>query len=294
MSQDANEPLGLLIFGGGSMAQAVTRSAISRGVLSPLRITLCEPDTARREVFDSWGIPIEATTDDHAEAMLRSEPGTPILLAVKPQSFLGSFAPWPDAVPMAALADTLRPLITDRDRPIFSIMAGLSRATIAGRLSVPERSVIRIMPNIAAQVGQSMTAICAGKDADAADVAKARRLFDAVGRTVGIEEARFDAFTALAGSGPAYLFVLAQAMTKAGVESGFSAEAADLITRQTLLGAAGLLVDDPRTPEALRVTVTSQGGTTEAAIRSLEADAVPQAIVRAIVAATERSGQLGQ
>lgn len=275
------------------MAQAIVRSAIERGIIAPVRVTLCEPDAAKRELFDSWGIPLESTTPDHAEAMLRAEPGTPILLAVKPQSFLASFPPRADAQPLPALADTLRPLLTDPDRPVYSIMAGVQRSTIARRLNCRERAVIRVMPNVAAQVGLSMTALGAGHDVDPDDLGAALRLFGSIGETVLIEEELFDAFTALSGSGPAYLFLLAEAMMTAGARLGLSPEAADLIVRRTLVGASTLLNRDDRTPESLRESVTSRGGTTAAALQVLREAGAAEAIERAIVAARDRGREMG-
>lgn len=284
---------GLLVFGGGAMAQAIVRAALDRRVLSPLRITLCEPGAAKRELFDSWGLPPESTTADHAEACLRAAPGTPILLAVKPQSFLGAFPPGAGGAPIAALGDTLRPLLTDPDRPILSIMAGVRRSTIADRLNIRGRSVIRAMPNVAARVGLSMSALCAGEDADPEDLSAALTLFGSIGRTLLIEEELFDAFTALAGSGPAYLFLLAEAMTEAGARAGFSPEASDLIVRETLLGAASLLRADDRSAEALRGSVTSRGGTTAAALGVLEEAGMVETVVRAILAARDRGREMG-
>jgi pyrroline-5-carboxylate reductase len=174
---------------------------------------------------------------------------------------------------------------------VISILAGTPTKVIRQLLGAG--AVVRAMPNTAARIRQSITAISAGSNTAEAQVAEAERLLGALGPTVRIDESLMDAFTALAGSGPAYLFYLAEAMTKAALAIGFDASSADQIVRQTLKGAAALL-DDARseTPANLRAAVTSKGGTTEAAVRVLDDRAVMQSVVDAITRARDRGQEI--
>lgn len=208
---------------------------------------------------------------------------TVVVLAVKPQMF-------------AAVAAELAPIMSGRsERCVISIMAGVRSATIRERLGDRAR-VVRAMPNTPARVGQGVTAIAAGPGATEGDMAIAGRLFAALGPVVvRIDEGLMDAFTAVAGSGPAYLFYLAEAMERAAVEVGLDAAMARRVVAQTLRGAAALIDGDGQgDPGLLRAAVTSKRGTTAAAVASLERDGVMECWVRAIVAARDRGAELGR
>ena len=262
----------LLIIGGGNMASAIVRGALQRG-FSADRFTVAEPDAARRAAFQALGVRTNpAATREIVGAL---PPGDQILLAIKPQSL-------PD------LAAQLRPL---GPRVVISILAGTTTARIADALGGAAR-VVRIMPNTPARIGLGCAALALGTTTLPEDAALARDLFSAVGIVLDLPEAQFDAFTALAGSGPAYLFLLAEAMARAGAVAGLPPDIADAATRQTLHGAAALLAQTPDAPEALRAAVTSRGGTTEAALAALDPALFIERMATAIRAARDRGATL--
>jgi pyrroline-5-carboxylate reductase len=150
------------------------------------------------------------------------------------------------------------------------------------------------MPNTPALVGAGAAAIAPGSRAEEADLAWAEQVLGAVGTVVRVSEGLLDAVTGLSGSGPAYVFLVAEAMVEAGVLVGLPRDVAQALAFQTLLGSARLLVESGESPEALRGAVTSPGGTTAAGLRVLEGRGVRAAFLDAVAAATERSRQLGQ
>jgi pyrroline-5-carboxylate reductase len=269
----------LLVIGYGSMGSAIVRGTWRAGLLSPADIIVAEPDeTRRREAADAGVASVHASAAEAMTDLSRREASPEagaILLAIKPQMLAD--------LGVSHLAG---------GRLAISILAGMSMAKVRDALGGRPR-VVRAMPNLPASIGQGVTAIARG--AAPADAAFARDLFLAVGpRVLEIDEGLMDAFTALAGSGPAYLFHLAESMVRAGIEMGFTAGEADAAVRQTLLGAASMLASDPRDPASLRAAVTSRGGTTAAALASMEADGVDDALRRAIKAAEARGRELGR
>ena len=153
--------------------------------------------------------------------------------------------------------------------------------------------VVRAMPNTPALVGAGAAAICAGSTAELHDLDWAESILGAVGVVVRVAEKDLDAVTGLSGSGPAYVFVVAEAMAEAGVLAGLSRDVAERLAFQTLLGSARLLVEDGGSPAALRAAVTSPGGTTAAGLRELERHGVRGAFLEAVMAAAARSRELG-
>jgi pyrroline-5-carboxylate reductase len=149
------------------------------------------------------------------------------------------------------------------------------------------------MPNAAALIGAGAAAIAPGRDAGEADLAWAEEILGAVGTVVRVHESLLDAVTGLSGSGPAYVFLVAEALIEAGVLVGLPRPVSQQLAIQTLLGSARLLSESGQGPESLRAAVTSPGGTTAAGLRALEAAAVRSAFLDAVVAATERSRVLG-
>ena len=149
------------------------------------------------------------------------------------------------------------------------------------------------MPNTPALVGQGAAAIAASANATDDDLAWAESILSAVGTVARVDEAELDAVTGLSGSGPAYLFLLAEAMTAAGIEQGLAPDVADALTRQTLLGAATLLSSSGEDPAQLRANVTSPGGTTAAAIAEMQSQGLERVVGDGIAAATARSLELG-
>jgi pyrroline-5-carboxylate reductase len=174
---------------------------------------------------------------------------------------------------------------------VLSIAAGVTIAELE-RLA-PGRPVVRAMPNTPAVVRQGAAAIAGGALADDLHLAQAESLLAAVGIVVRVPEHLLDAVTGLSGSGPAYVFLMAEAMIEAGVLAGLPRPTATSLVCQTILGSAHLLAAGPEGPEGLRAAVTSPGGTTAAGLRALEAHGVRAAFLDAVIAATERSRELG-
>ncbi len=282
-----------LIIGGGNMARAIVHGAQRQGLDLFRGGWLAEPDVAKHAEFAGRGMRVFASAAEAVIAILgdrtlASDATMPVLLAVKPQVLEG------------AVRDIAAPL-AGRDLLIISILAGTPMDRIASLLPGHPR-IVRVMPNLAASIGQGATAISASAGAGPGDVEFVRAIFAAVGPlVVALDESLMDAFTALAGSGPAYIFYLAEAMLAAGQEMGFDRATALGIMRQTLAGAAGLLSRNPddatgersdADPGTLRAAVTSKGGTTAAATAVLDSRAVMRAWIDAIIAARDRGREL--
>ena len=174
---------------------------------------------------------------------------------------------------------------------VLSIAAGVTIAALEA--AAPGRPVVRAMPNTPATIGLGAAAIAAGTHANDGHLDLAERLLGSLGLVVRLPEHLLDAVTGLSGSGPAYLFLVAEALVEAGVLVGLPRPVATKLVNQTLLGASTLLAQGDEGPEALRAAVTSPGGTTAAGLRSLEAAGVRSAFIDAVVAATRRSTELG-
>ncbi len=259
------------IIGGGNMGSAIVRGAIEAGVLSPQTIMVADLEASRRDAAAALGC---RTTADATDVIGAEQ----IMLAVKPQGF-------------ARVAADLGPM--DRPTVVISIMAGLESRAIRDALG-PSVRVIRVMPNTPCQVAEGMTVIASGDGARPGDEALAVRIFDALGRTVVLDEKHMHAVTGLSGSGPAYVFLLAEAMERAASTAGLDDATASLLVRQTIRGAAALLSDSDRGPADLRAAVTSPGGTTEAAIGVMTERDLPGIVVDAIEAARERGAELAR
>jgi pyrroline-5-carboxylate reductase len=175
---------------------------------------------------------------------------------------------------------------------VVSIAAGVTLATLEAL--VPGYPVVRAMPNTPALVRRGAAAIAPGSHAGEEHLTRTERILAAVGTVTRVPEALLDAVTGLSGSGPAYVFLLAEALIDAGVGVGLPRPVAQALVIQTLLGSATLLAEGPEGPEALRAAVTSPGGTTAAGLAALESRAVRAAFLEAVAAATERSRALGQ
>jgi pyrroline-5-carboxylate reductase len=158
---------------------------------------------------------------------------------------------------------------------------------------VPGRPVVRAMPNTPALVGLGAAAVAAGTHAGEEHLARAESILSVVGTVARVSEGLLDAVTGLSGSGPAYIFLVAEALIEAGVHAGLPRPVSASLVTQTLLGSATLLATGDEGPEALRAAVTSPGGTTAAGIAALEARAVRSAFLEAVAAATKRSRELG-
>jgi pyrroline-5-carboxylate reductase len=177
--------------------------------------------------------------------------------------------------------------------PVLSIAAGVTLRTLEGALPAGT-PVVRAMPNTPALVGSGAAAIAAGSVAGEDDLAWAERVLGSVGIVVRVDESLLDAVTGLSGSGPAYVFLVAEALIEAGVLAGLPRPVSSSLAVQTLLGAARLLAESGDGPEVLRAAVTSPGGTTAAGLRALERAGVRSAFLDAVMDATARSRELGR
>lgn len=269
-----------LVIGGGNMARAIVRGARRRGVERFRGGWLAEPDVTKHREFADAGMAAFGSAVEAAGAIAHGYSTLPIILSVKPQMLS-------DAV--SGLAERLG----GRRTLVVSILAGTPISRIRELFPGCER-IVRVMPNLAASIGEGATAISPATSV-AADVELVREIFEAVGPlVVTLDESLMDAFTALAGSGPAYVFYLAEAMARAGEAIGFDARTSLAISRQTIAGAGGLLAGSADSPDQLRAAVTSKGGTTAAASGVLEARGVMQAWIDAIIAARDRGRELSK
>jgi len=261
--------------GGGNMATALIKGLLAAGLHRAEQLCASDVDApklaALRRRFRV------KTTNDNA-ALVRDT--KVVIIAVKPQII--------DAV----LAQ-MRPAVTDRQL-FVSIAAGVTTARLQAGLGASAR-VLRVMPNTPALLGKGMSVLVRGQRATAADERLGLRLLRAVGQAVAVHDERLlDGVTGLSGSGPAYVYLFAEALIAGGVAAGLPAPLATELALQTLTGAAAMLQETGETPEALRSMVTSPGGTTLAGLSELERRGFRDAVATAVVTATRRSEELGR
>ena len=260
----------LLVVGGGKMGEALIGGLLAAEWTTPDGIVVVEPVEERRDELARTHEGIGVVAE------LASAPPIPdVLIAVKPNH----------------CEDVCRGL--ERADRVLSIAAGVTTVSLDEWLPAGARA-IRAMPNTPALVGCGMAAICGGAGAGPADLSWASEILSAVGEVVVLREEHMDAVTGVSGSGPAYLFLMAEAMVDAAIGVGLDPGTADTLVRQTLLGASKLLAESGEPPAQLRENVTSPGGTTAAGL-DVFADRDYRAIVADVVAAaTARSVELGQ
>ncbi|MDA8434576.1 MAG: pyrroline-5-carboxylate reductase [Actinomycetales bacterium] len=258
------------IFGAGVMGETLLAGLIRAGRLpSELVVTERRPDRAE-ELRQRHGVDVVSNVD----AATRADT---LVLVVKPQD-------------MGTLCEEIAPHV----RPgalVVSLAAGITTEFLESRLpaGVP---VVRVMPNTPALVDQGMAAISPGAHCDQPHLDEARQLLEAVGRVVVLDEKHLDAVTAISGSGPAYFFYVVEAMIEAGVFLGLPRSTATELVVQTCYGAATMLRETGEHPSVLREQVTSPGGTTVAALRTLDDHKVRAAFISALEAARDRSHEL--
>ncbi len=268
MTADSRSTTGtLVIVGGGNMGAALAGGLLAAGVVPASELAIVEVSPDRRDVL--------ANMFPDVAIVSTSPPCASAVIAVKP----------PD-VPSAA-----REAVAAGARRILSIAAGVTLSTIEAACG-PSVAVVRSMPNTPALVRQGASAIAAGASASQDDMEWAEHVLGSVGLVVRVPEAQLDAVTGLAGSGPAYLFLVAESLMDAGVASGLPVDVVDRLVRQLLVGSAALLAQG-EPPADLRVKVTSPGGTTAAGLRVLDERELRRAFVDAVAAATARSRELG-
>lgn len=274
----------LLFFGGGNMATAIISGAAAAGAIDPTRILVADPGIAGKGDLLALGVEGHAEAEKAAERLraLESDAGVPgqIILAIKPQI-------------LPELAPTLPGLIGERRRVVITMLAGVPSETVQ-EAAGGAAGVIRVMPNTPASIRRGMTAISKGAGAEPGDAAVAERLFASIGQVLAIDESQIDAFTGVAGSGPAYLFRFVEALTSAAEEVGFEPKDAETMARQTVIGAAMLLASSGEPAGDLRAKVTSKKGTTAAGLDALESGGMAEAIRAAVFAARDRGSALAE
>jgi len=263
----------LSFIGAGNMAEAMIRGLLRGNVFAPGDVIASGPRAERmRELADAYGI--RTTTDNREAASSRI-----VVLSVKPQILSKVLDEIADAIDPEAL--------------VISIAAGVPVAAIQTRLPGGTR-VVRAMPNTPALVDAAATAIAGGEHARESDLDDAKRIFDSVGITVILDESLLDAVTGLSGSGPAYVFLILEALSDAGVKVGLSRRTSQLLAAQTVLGSAKLLLETNEHPGRLKDMVTSPGGTAITGLHTLEHGGVRTTLMNAVEAATRRSRELGE
>lgn len=264
----------LCFIGGGNMAEAMIKGLLRKKTATPEQIIVSEPQKERVQfLLNTYHVQV---VSDNCLALQKSDI---IILAVKPQV-------------MKAVLQEISSMVTDQHL-IVSIAAGISIPFIVSYLGEDKR-IIRTMPNTPAQIGEGAIALCAGGNAAPGDLQVAQTLFNAVGSTVTIEEKLMDAVTGLSGSGPAYIFLIIEALIDGGVKMGLPRATARSLVLQTIIGASRMVLETGEHPGTLKDMVTSPGGTTITGLHLLEEKGVRAALMNAVAAATERSRELAR
>jgi pyrroline-5-carboxylate reductase len=264
----------IAFIGGGNMARSLIGGLVARGVPGD-SIRVAEPvEAARTALAADFGVATFATGTeavDSADAWV---------LAVKPQV-------------LRQVCEALAPQARAQRPLVVSIAAGITSAQIARWLGDDDTAIVRCMPNTPAMLGAGVTGLFATPAVDADGRAQAEELLSSAGKTVWIDdEAKMDAVTAVSGSGPAYIFLMAEAMEEAATRQGLSDDAARTLVLQTVLGAARMLTESGEAPAELRRRVTSPGGTTQTAVETFEAGGLRELVDRAIGNAAQRGREL--
>jgi pyrroline-5-carboxylate reductase len=274
MASDLQTPLAVGFLGAGQMATALAGGWAKAGLLDGARSRAADPYPAARAKFtEQTGVKAVATNTEVVQGC------DTVILAVKPQI-------------MAAVLAEVKPHIAARHL-VVSIAAGVTLKTLADGLGDKTR-LVRVMPNTPCLVGASAAGFAAGSTATADDVALVGKLFGAVGKAFAVPEPLLDAVTGLSGSGPAFVYVMIEALADGGVRVGLPRDVAQALAAQTVLGAAKMVVETGQHPAALKDAVASPGGTTIAGLHALERAGLRAALMDAVEVATRRSQELGK
>lgn len=260
----------IAFLGAGNMGAALMKGLLRSKAVKPSQITFHEPDSKRVSAIEKLGTRhINSNHDAARQADI-------VLICVKPDKV----APVLEEIESSAL--------------FISVAAGITTKYIEQKLHNKYPRVVRVMPNLPAVVGKGATAICSGKHATSRDVAIAKAIFSKVGHVLEAPERFFDAVTAISGSGPAYIFYLAEIMLLSAKQFKMPYPMASELVKHTIYGAGFMLAANGMKPEDLRLMVTSPGGTTEAAIKHLETNQVKNIFVEAINKACHRASELSK
>jgi pyrroline-5-carboxylate reductase len=258
------------LIGSGVMGEAIVSGLIKSGICPPGDVTVSDASESRLDHMRSkYGV---NAVKENLKVLSAADI---LVLAVKPDT-------------MPELLQELGPHTTE-NLIVISIAAGVKLSNIAWFIKT---KVVRAMPNICAQVGEGMTALAHTSNLTHEDMETVKKLFESVGRAIWVDESKMDAVTAISGSGPAYLFLVMEAMIQGGVECGLPIVQARELVRQTFKGAV-TMVENGGNPSDLREKIMSPGGTTAAALHQLEVHGVRGAFLEAVTAAAKRSKELG-
>jgi len=265
----------IAVIGGGRIGEALIAGLLESGrAVKDLVVVETHPDRAEL-IADRLGVRVTASIPD---AIIGADL---LVIAVKPGDV--------DTV-LTQLSKA--ELDSDRDQVLVSLAAGVPTARLEAKMPAGF-PVVRVMPNTPMLVGQSMNVLACGRYTRPEQLAQVTDLLAAVGKVVTVPESQMDAVTAVSGSGPAYFFLVVEAMIDAGVSLGLTREIANQLVVQTMIGSAALLEDATQSAVELRAAVTSPAGTTAAALRELERGGVRSAFLEALHAAKQRSAELG-
>ena len=263
---------GLAVLGAGKMGGILIEAFLKHGLTSPDHIfaTVQQSSSERRTISSA-----QITPGNNNRAA--TEKADVILICLKPLS-------------VGHVLDEIRDAL-NAHKLLISIAASVPTSYFESRLG-PGLPVIRAMPNTPSMVGEGITAICKGKYATAEHLEIARKLFDSVGKTVIVDEKHMDAITGLSGSGPAFLYIILEALAEGGVKMGLSRELATLLAAQTMLGAAKVVLETGHHPAMLKDTVTTPAGCTIDGILELEEGKLRVTLIKAVVKASQRAKEL--
>jgi pyrroline-5-carboxylate reductase len=267
-------PLRIGFLGAGKMATALARAWLEAERVTRDRLSASDPVPEARTAFEK-----ETGARVHPENAVTTAQSDVLILAVKPQN-------------MAALLADIGPTVTARHL-VISVAAGINLSQLAKGLGTGPR-LIRVMPNTPCLVGASASAYAAADTATADDIALVDDLLNAVGRAFPVPEKLLDAVTGLSGSGPAFVFVMIEALSDGGVRMGLPRDVATALAAQTVYGSAKMLLETGLHPGVLKDMVASPGGTTIAGLHALETGGLRAALIDAVEAATKRSAELGK
>lgn len=264
----------ITIIGGGNMGQAVARGLLAQNVITSSNLTLSNPNLAKLSVFRDLGVKLES---DNSSAIKESET---LILAVKPQI-------------MASVLNEIRNNVAE-SQLVISLAAGISLNTIRQGL-LHNQAVIRVMPNLGAQLGQSMSVWVKNEFVNIDQIQQVKSILNSIGKEIEVQtEDEIDKATAISGSGPAYIFYLLEVLEDSAKKLGFSDEVARSLARQTLIGSTEVIVSSDKSAKELREQVMSKGGTTESAFKEFRRRGLGAILSRGINAAYKRALELGQ
>lgn len=267
----SNKRIGFI--GAGQMAEALALGFVNKGSVKASNIYATDINESRKEVFAGFGA---NACDSNSEVVSNSDV---VFVAVKPQY-------------VSLVLKEVKPVLT-QDKVVVSIAAGVTLATLQAAAGDDAR-IIRVMPNTPCLVGETASAMCLNSKADDNDADVVKTLFDAVGTIYRVDEKLLSAVTGLSGSGPAYIFVMIEALSDGGVKAGLPRDVAIKLAAQTVKGAAAMVLETGKHPGVLKDMVTSPAGTTIAGVHELEKAGVRNAFINAVTGAAARADELAK